>query len=67
MNKFLTPNIRRISLLRLHLFDILLGLIFIHVALSFNYVQQNVPHVGCHVFSITEKEEKKVKTLANKF
>lgn len=52
----LTPHISRVSFLRLHLLDVLLSFILAHVAFALDNGQQDVPHVCCHAFSITDNE-----------
>lgn len=49
----LTPHICRVSLLCFHLLDVLLSFVFAHIALGLDDVQQDVSHVGGHVFGVT--------------
>lgn len=49
----LTPHVGRISLLRLHLLDVLLSLVVAHVAFRLYDVEQDISHVSCHILSVT--------------
>lgn len=49
----LTPNVSRVSLLRLHLLDVLLSLVLTHIALRLDDFEENIPHVRCHALSVT--------------
>jgi hypothetical protein len=54
----LAPYVSRISLLSFHLLDVLLRLVFTHIAFRLDDVEQNVSHICCHVLCVTGKSQK---------
>lgn len=49
----LAPHIGRVPLLGFHLFDVLYSFTLAHVALALQHLEQNVSHIGGHIFGVT--------------
>jgi hypothetical protein len=54
----LAPHVSRVSLLSLHLFDVLLRLVVTHVTFRFDDIEQNISHICCHALRVTGKPQK---------